>query len=91
MNPNSDLVNITCPDCGNVEVLPDIFSQGNPISAICPKCDDRIFFSSGGELSGKGYLTRFEPDNMKQGIPTASVEFTMTPLTHVDKKEKIEL
>lgn len=35
---------IGCPDCGIVEVTPDVFDHGKPISAECGICKERLYF-----------------------------------------------
>lgn len=37
-------VAIRCPDCGDVEVVPDVTDRGVPASGECPGCGDRLFF-----------------------------------------------
>lgn len=38
---------VGCPDCGFVEVMPDIWSEGKPISGECAVCGDRLYFQGG--------------------------------------------
>lgn len=43
-----ELAETVCPDCGPVSVGPDIFDKDVPISGICPKCGDRLYFAERG-------------------------------------------
>lgn len=36
---------ITCPDCGEVVVIGDVFEGGKPISGMCPGCGERLYFA----------------------------------------------
>lgn len=38
---------VRCPDCGLVEVKPDVFDGGKPASGKCGVCGDRLYFSGG--------------------------------------------
>lgn len=40
-----ELAYAVCPDCGPVSVDPDTFDKDVPISGICPKCGDRLYFA----------------------------------------------
>lgn len=36
---------IVCPDCGKVEVRPDVFNAPDEgVSGLCPKCGERLYF-----------------------------------------------
>lgn len=37
-------VRTSCPDCGSVDVKPDVFFRLRPISGVCPKCNYRLNF-----------------------------------------------
>ncbi len=47
-------VQVRCPDCGDVEVSPDVYDYhpegplgtSVPVSGCCPKCGDRLFFAA---------------------------------------------
>lgn len=36
---------IRCPDCGEVEVVSDVFEHGRGISGECPKCNYRLYYA----------------------------------------------
>src|SRR5690348_7038201 len=36
---------ITCPDCGEVDVVSDVFEHGRGISGECPKCHYRLYYA----------------------------------------------
>lgn len=36
---------IRCPDCGLVNVHPDVFERGVGVSAECPECKERLYFA----------------------------------------------
>lgn len=44
------VVEIRCPDCGDVRVHADVFEHGEDISAICPGCNERLYFAPPGEI-----------------------------------------
>lgn len=35
---------VVCPDCGPVTIGGDVLDHGKPISGVCPKCGDRLYF-----------------------------------------------
>jgi ribosomal protein S27AE len=39
-------VRITCPDCGPVTVVADVWEGGKPCSGECPECGDRLYFGA---------------------------------------------
>jgi transcriptional regulator with XRE-family HTH domain len=36
---------IICPECGPVGVEADVFEGGRPVSGLCPRCGDRLYFA----------------------------------------------
>jgi ribosomal protein S27AE len=35
----------SCPDCGPVVVVADVWESGKPVSGECPECGERLYFA----------------------------------------------